>query len=214
MSRNPGRRGRPPRITREDVVRAAFDLGIERLTMRSVAERLGVGVSSIYYHVEGIDELVDCVADELLRSLPRPNEGHDDWEGTLRGIAQALRQLFEGAPGLADRALTDAHWSRLVLRRNEDACRALVEAGFDEETAWLALRAIADFVEAFVVRQRAHHGAGRTDLEHAALVGGRKEYPTLVAALGRLGTDPLERRFEFGLDCLLRGLSSLKEDSR
>jgi AcrR family transcriptional regulator len=198
------RRGRPSRLGREEIVAAALDIGLDRLTIRAVARRLGVGASSIYYHVEGIEQLLELAGDELLRSLS-PEWDRDEWQAETRRAAFWLRNVFERSPGLAEQALRNPGWSRLVCRLNERACHALVDTGLDESDAWLAVRAVADFVEAFVAREQGFEARGYTDLEHV-LRSASGECPTLCAAARQLGGLAQERRFEFGLECLLEGI--------
>jgi AcrR family transcriptional regulator len=69
------RRGRPPRISRDDIVDAACELGIENLTMAAVAERLGVTHQSLYGWVRDRDELIDLVSDRLIRQPTPPTGG-------------------------------------------------------------------------------------------------------------------------------------------
>ena len=58
-------RGRPPRLSRHEIVREALALvrrrGRESLTMRSLAEELGCGPMSLYSHVRDKAELLDAV---------------------------------------------------------------------------------------------------------------------------------------------------------
>jgi AcrR family transcriptional regulator len=208
------RRGRPRRIELDDIVRAALEIGLERLTMRGVAARLGVGLSSLYYHVESANELSRLAGGQMMERLVLPDLGPERWEETARQSARALRVALESTPGLIDRRFGDPRWSEVILKLNELACRRFVRAGFDAATAWLAVRLIADFVEGYVVRKRTHERAGSTDLEEAVRQSGRDEAPTLHTALRQLGSHSLERRFEFGLDCLLRGLRPLRGDAR
>jgi AcrR family transcriptional regulator len=207
-------RGRPRRVELDDIVRAALEIGLERLTMRGVAARLGVGLSTLYYHVESVDELSRLAGGQLMERLVLPEFGPERWEEMARQGALALRAILESTPGLIDRRFGDPRWSEVILQLNELTCRRFVRAGFDPATAWLAVRLIADFVEAYVVRKRTHQRAGSTDLEEAVRQSERAEAPTLHTALRQLGSNNLERRFEFGLDCLLRGLRSMHRDAR
>jgi AcrR family transcriptional regulator len=50
--------GRPPSIDRSMIADAAAEIGLENLTMKAVAERLGVSVTGLYHHVAGRDDLM------------------------------------------------------------------------------------------------------------------------------------------------------------
>jgi len=74
------RRGRPPRISRDHIVDAACEVGIENLTMAAVAERLGVTHQSLYGWVQDRDELIDLVSDRLIRRIEiLPPADPADW---------------------------------------------------------------------------------------------------------------------------------------
>jgi AcrR family transcriptional regulator len=77
MSSEPARRtGRPPRLSRDAIVDAARAVieaeGVERLTMRRIADKVGSSPMAIYRHVRDKDELLVAVLDRLVAELPRP----------------------------------------------------------------------------------------------------------------------------------------------
>ena len=65
MRRDHSTVGRPARLTREALTRAAVRVadaeGLAAVTMRSIASELGTGGGSLYRHVTGRDELVDLI---------------------------------------------------------------------------------------------------------------------------------------------------------
>ncbi|MBL4683025.1 MAG: TetR/AcrR family transcriptional regulator C-terminal domain-containing protein [Nannocystaceae bacterium] len=199
--------GRPGRVGLDEIIDAALAIGLDQVSMRAVARRLGVGASTLYYHVESVEQLRALTGYRLLERLKLELDP-TDWERTVTTAARALRALLERAPGLAETAISDPNWGDPTLRLNEQACRLLADAGFSPADAWLGTRAVADFVEAFVIRARAHASAGHSDLDTAGR--SNRDYPNMSAASAALGDAAPERRFEFGLDCLLRGLRSLR----
>ena len=48
--------GRPPRISRQMIAEAAHQVGLDGLTLRAVADRLGVSIAALYHHVSGKGE--------------------------------------------------------------------------------------------------------------------------------------------------------------
>lgn len=86
------------RLTRALIVNAALELleeeGLERLTLRRLAGRLGVQAPSLYWHVKNKRELLDELAEEMLarefRELPEPGAGQD-WRDWLLKIALGYR---------------------------------------------------------------------------------------------------------------------------
>jgi AcrR family transcriptional regulator len=78
----PRRLGRPPRVTAAQIADAALAIGLDRATVRNVAERLGMSVPGLYHHVRTREELLAMAAAHSLGTLALPeNEGQplEDW---------------------------------------------------------------------------------------------------------------------------------------
>ena len=193
----------------DEIVEAALQVGLDRLTMRRLAARLGVGASTLYYHLESRDELNILVGGYLLRKLRLQLADPNAWEQAMRRGAHELRRVFERVPGLA-RVLSDPRLSDTAMQLNEDACSFLIRAGFAPAEAWLAVRAMADFVGAFVLRAQAWEAAGGSELDHVVAGSEAEAFPALHAARRALGADSVEPRFDFALDCLLGGLRRVR----
>lgn len=93
---------RPRLIDREAVLDAALvvadDQGLDGLTMRAVAERLGVTTMALYRHVSCKAELLDGVVERLLRELPSP-VSEQPWDKQLRLMAADLRTMAKRHSG-------------------------------------------------------------------------------------------------------------------
>ncbi|MEV4052862.1 TetR/AcrR family transcriptional regulator C-terminal domain-containing protein [Amycolatopsis sp. NPDC049688] len=99
----PPRRGPKPKLTTADVVRAAVALAdaddIDAVTMRRVAEHLGVSPMSLYTYVPGRTELLDLMIDHAHGELPAPEPGLG-WRAALTAIAEQQWALFHRHPWL------------------------------------------------------------------------------------------------------------------
>lgn len=198
------RRGRPSRVGVDQILDAALSLGLAKLSMRALAARMKIGASTLYYHVASKEELLGLLGARILERFRLQLDEPARWEQGVRTTARELRKLFDLTPGLAESAMVNPQWRRAIVALHEEGCSYLVRAGFTPADAWLAARLVADFVEDFVVRTAAHRRAGFSDLEHASRMGG----PTLRAAQRALAKDHHERRFEVGLDCIVRGIAA------
>ena len=92
--------GRPSRITRAAIVEAAVAIGLDEVTMTSVAERLDVSVAALYRHVRGRGELVRLAADAQLKDSITPKDVGQHWADLARAYAGMLFASFVGQPGL------------------------------------------------------------------------------------------------------------------
>ena len=99
-SRPSSRGGGPARIDRAAIARAAGEIPLAELSMRSVAERLGVTVSSLYHYVAGRDELFALAAEQTVRRLAHPVDRGQHWAVWFYEWAVYIRRAFVADPGL------------------------------------------------------------------------------------------------------------------
>ena len=100
----PRRRSVPrPQLSREVVVEAALQVlekdGGETLTMRRVADQIGVSASSLYGYVANKEELVQLVLDRIFEEVEVPPTS--SWQETLREFGRALLAMYRRHPGVA-----------------------------------------------------------------------------------------------------------------
>src|SRR5687767_2920874 len=88
------RRGPKPRLTVEDITRAAITLadaeGLDAVSMRRVGEQLGVTAMSLYSYVPGKAELLDLMVDRVYGEVPRLLSD-SGWRERLERIARDAR---------------------------------------------------------------------------------------------------------------------------
>jgi AcrR family transcriptional regulator len=110
------RKGRPD-LGVDAIVRAAVELadaeGLAALSMRRVAERLGVGTMSLYTYVPGKAELVEVMVDTVQGETARPEDVPGGWRARLTAIAEEDYALH-----LRHRWLLDVPTNRAVLGPN------------------------------------------------------------------------------------------------
>src|SRR5262245_14775539 len=98
-------RGPHPSLTHERIARAAIaiadDEGIESVSMRKVAARLRAGTMSLYRYVDGKDDLIDLMIDEVYGEAQcEPHSGN--WRADLARIASDIRSVSLRHPWLAN----------------------------------------------------------------------------------------------------------------
>jgi AcrR family transcriptional regulator len=198
-TRTKPRPGRPPKITRQDVVDAAVALadqdGLAAVSIRGVAARLGVAPMTLYGHVTGADELVDLVvgatiAGAVAKQPPFSGGGR----GALLAFAHGLRVMFLEHP-----AVLDAYRRRPVQDPTGVAVAAgvlssLMADGLDEDDAVGAYATVYAFVVGFVSLE-----IRSVDIDPAALDG----HPTLQRLSGRLTHLFDSAAFDRGLTALV-----------
>ncbi|HKA49821.1 MAG TPA: TetR/AcrR family transcriptional regulator C-terminal domain-containing protein [Candidatus Dormibacteraeota bacterium] len=139
---------------RERLVSAALDLldeaGLEGLTMRTLAERLGMRAASLYWHIRDKEQLLGLLAEAIVAEVPEPASDLP-WRAQLEAFAtdyrDVLRSHRDGARVvMAARPAAPRQYERLV--------RTLLAAGFDGEVAVDACHLLAGtFVPAAVAEE-------------------------------------------------------------
>lgn len=131
-----------PALSRDAVVQAALDVlesvGIEGLSMRVVADRLGVKAASLYWHVRDKEQLLESVAEAIVDRVEVPIS-RSGWREPVAAACDALTELLaahRAAAAVVMASLPAVRRSRLV----HDLARTLALAGLDEpEGAAVAL---------------------------------------------------------------------------
>ena len=169
--RQPGRRARGT-LSAETIVEAAFavagESSVDELSVPMVAKSLGVGVTSIYWHVRNKSELLDAMTDRALRRSGMPAFVESaDWRESLMAHARGVRRAFLGDPVLTDLILIRGALSpmarRLGAQEMDKAIASMVEAGLDRQKALETYSAVSLLVRGSVLLERLaqKHGAAR-----------------------------------------------------
>ena len=197
------RQGRPPTISRADVVDAAARLaeqvGLDRFTMSQLADELGVAPMTAYHHVANRTELVHLVVERLLDRIEIPGPEAGPWDARLKALESNARRELAGIPGI--RTGIDLESSPAAARLADAVLSILDDAGFDERTALLAYGALFTYM------------IGQLDLDVAA---SRRDQPgdalRFAELIGREagGSRPTpDDFFDFGFGLLLTALREL-----
>ncbi len=206
-------------LTKAAIVQAALDLlddvGMDGLTVRALAARLGVQAPALYWHVAGKQALLDEMATQIWRRIAEVMAGLPPelpWRELMTTYAAAVRAGLlghrDGAKAFSGTTLTDPG----VVRRQESTFERLVSQGFTLPDATRALVLLHDFTIGFCVEEQAVvqaadgvYAPGR----RARLVGTDKA-PLAVAAGDVIFGDP-DTRFAELLNLLLGAVAKLSE---
>lgn len=92
--------GRPARLDREMIAHAAYEIGLDRVTMKAVADQLGVSVPGLYHHVEGRDDLMQLAAEYSASRIRLPEEHGQTWPEWLLEWSRVSHRAFLSQPEL------------------------------------------------------------------------------------------------------------------
>jgi AcrR family transcriptional regulator len=145
-------------LDRERVLDAALLVaeseGLERLSMRLLAQQLDVSTMALYRHVANKDDLLDGLVGRLLSELRLPEESLP-WEERLRTLAREMRALANRRPELFVLLLGRRALAPGATGAREVALEALRESGLDEQTAGRYERLLSTMVMGFAFSEAA-----------------------------------------------------------
>ncbi|MBN4666732.1 tetracycline resistance transcriptional repressor TetR [Pandoraea nosoerga] len=154
----------PPRLSRDAVMQAALALlneaGIDALSTRRLAERLGVQSPTLYWHFKNKAELLEAMAEAIMlerhvQTPPGPGERWQDWlVANAHSFRRALLAYRDGARLHAGTRPRPAQLGNI-----EAKTRVLCEAGFTPDQAIGLMIAISRFVVGWVLEEQASSAA-------------------------------------------------------
>jgi AcrR family transcriptional regulator len=224
----PWLRARKPRaaprapLTREAIVEAALRVldreGLEATSMRRVAEELGTGPSSLYWHVRNKDELLQLVFDRVAGELELPPLDPEHWQEQLKTVAREMRRVLAGHRDIARVSLGSIPVGPNVLRVSEWMLALLRGAGLPDRTVVFVGDLFGLYVGAFAFEESLGLASPTgEELAPEQIIAMLRDYwaslpparfPNTVALADELVQGGPDERFEFGLDVIVRGLAA------
>jgi AcrR family transcriptional regulator len=198
---------RPRSLTSTQIATAALAVvdrdGLHSLSMRAVAQELGIGTMSLYRYVTArrdIEELiVDLVLQAMDLSMPRGSAGR-----RLSMLADRMRAAVSEHPAVVPLLLTHRHSSSSLRRWGETMLTVLTDAGLTGKQRVIAFRAILGYVVGALRVEYLGALSGPGTAALAALPA--EEFPILSETAAQAQTIPANEEFRRGFDILLRGL--------
>lgn len=232
--RQPGpsaRRGRGPKpgLEVDRVVAAAVETadrdGLQALSMRRIARRLGVTAMTLYTYVPGKAELVDLMTDAVYGELEYDGHPPGGWRTRLESVARRNRDLHRRHPWLCHVVTGRPPLGPHLMAKYEHELGALDGVGLTDVEMDAVLTLVLDFVSSSArSTQEAARTAAQTGADDAQWWAanepllGRFLDPGRYPLAARVGSaagnahgaayDP-EHAFEFGLQRVLDGISVL-----
>lgn len=215
-------------LTRGQIVTEAVRLldseGSDALTMRKLAARLGVGATSIYWHVANRHELIELVIDEIYGEIEIPDlDPAPDWRAATWRVAHSLRSGIVRHPWMVSvldhlAAGLGGPNANLLTER----MLALFErAGFDLREAERALNTLSGYVVGIAMSEAAWHTAlarqGQSEqewIDEAQRVAEKttEDYPRLRELVAHYQSvdaqNSMDEDFDYGLERVLDGLQA------
>jgi TetR/AcrR family transcriptional regulator, tetracycline repressor protein len=229
----PGGRSRQP-LTRdlivEEAIAAIDENGLNALTMRALGHRLGVEAMALYRYVNGREDLLEGVVDNLFDRIRVDPDGRSDpldgWQAVLQLLAHSVRAVAVKHPKVFPLMATrhpSAPWLRPPLRSLrivDEFIGGLTLRGFTDRQAVEAYRIFTSFLLGHLLLEVAELGATTGPVEEPLDEGDAPvpspggsihvtDYPALMRTADMLAEDHTDAEFEASLEALLDRLDLL-----
>jgi Tetracyclin repressor-like, C-terminal domain/Bacterial regulatory proteins, tetR family len=207
-------------LSRERILRTAILLadrgGIESLSMRKIAQELGVQAMSLYNHVANKDDMLDGIVDIVVSEIEVPDLGVE-WKTAMRRRANSAHAVLLRHPWATMPIVSRINVGPAMLRYIDATLGCLCEAGFSFEIVDRAWNAIDSHIYGFTL-QELNFPIAAAEYAKAA----QNYLPNIPAEkypyMNRLTQHLIDGHydgiadFNFGLELILSGLDSDRED--
>lgn len=190
------------------------EAGLEKLTLRRLAARLGVQAPAIYWHFHNKQDLLDEMATQVMQELAEQLPASDtveNWPDWCIQFGERLRRTLlayrDGARMFSGTYLTDAS----LYAAMETNLRILVKSGFTLRQAVVGLTSLYSYTVGFVIEEQAVEleqgkASPQYDLEKRNARIDKEKYPLAYAA-GKEMFLAYDGRFAEGLGLIVAGMS-------
>ena len=205
-------------LSRDRVLQGAIAVadagGIGALTIRTLAQELGVKPMSVYHYVANKDEILDGIVDLVFGEFELPVAG-DDWRQEMRRRADSARRVLRRHPWATALLQSRLNAGPATLRHHNAIIGTLRGAGFTVEQPAHAFALIDSYLYGFAMSETALPIHGPESVAALADMMVQRfpvdEYPHLfeftTEHIMRPGYD-FGAEFDFGLNLILDGLAS------
>jgi AcrR family transcriptional regulator len=181
----------------------ADEQGLDAVTMRAVAGRVGVTAMALYPHVSSKDDLLNGLVDHLLAELSRPDPGQP-WRDRLRALGRSARELAHRHPAVAPLLFTRPAVTPGAVMVVEIIYQGLLDAGVPAGEVARVERLVSTFVLGFAISETGGRFGTGDPRERRALLEGI-ELPAHHTLITQLETRvSWDAEFESDLDDLIR----------
>lgn len=215
--------GRRAPLSRDRVLRAAVALadetGIESLSMRKLAQELGVVPMALYKHVANKEQLLDGMVDVVVGEI-EPPDPESDWKSAVRRRILSARRALVGHPWAARVIQSRSRPTPVVLAYMDSVIGMFRTGGFSVDLTHHVMHALGSRMLGFTQELFGASSGPEPDAPAPASAEDAGQYPYVAELAGAVaheegsvvggGCDD-QFEFEFSLDLLLDGFERLRQ---
>ena len=223
-NQTPEPEGDKPRLSKRTVTENALKLadadGLDALSIRKLAQHLGVTPMALYWHFRSKEDLLEGVAEQVWGEIDTEVDPDAPWWAQLQGLMETLVSVLRAHSAAAQLLLEHEKRNEAALRATETVLEILRSAGFDATYAstiarsalWSGITLVMSepgFKPELTAEERTEMQR-RNQVQLAMLPTAR--YPRLVECAGPMTTcDDPEFHYRFGIEMFVDGVRAAAE---
>lgn len=216
--------GERPRLSKRAVTERALKLadadGLDALTIRKLAQDLGVTPMALYWHFRSKDELLEGLAERIWSEIDVNVDSAVPWAAQLRGLLESLLRVLRAHPAGSEVLLHSEKQGEAWSNAAEVTLGLLRDAGFDPDMASAIARST---LWTGIMLVMSEPGAAwltddeRIEVQRKKQVGLASlppaKYPRLVeCAVPMTACDDPDQHYEFGVRLFIGGVEAIAAD--
>ncbi|MFC4056047.1 TetR/AcrR family transcriptional regulator [Actinomadura syzygii] len=212
------RGGRRPKLTREAIIETAVNIadaeGLEAVSIRRIANELGVRAMSLYTHIAAKQDILDLMYDQVAEEVLLEGELPDDWREAMLRITRREREVGLKHPWMFELSRLSPRVGPNGLRHAEQSLAAASRLADDPESMLAIITTVDYYMLGYTLREQHVREAGMDGLQRAQTSLVEQEYVRILMETGEFPhLKPLfdagiviQDDFEQGLNWLLDGI--------
>jgi len=189
------------KIDKSFIIQSAIELlqenGIQKLSIRNVADKLNIKGASLYWHIKNKSELLELVSEEICKNIIYPNE-NDLWETQMIELTSQYREILlkvrDSAYVLIETPPTTPFRLKLIKKIYE----LFVQLGMKKEDIFSASWILNNYVTSFVIEE----------YRFKEFNNEKNTSPPIEGLPFDILNMDMDKEFQFGLEVLMAGFKS------
>ncbi|WP_123042531.1 TetR/AcrR family transcriptional regulator [Cohnella candidum] len=218
-----------PQISEDRILEASWELlreeGIEKFSLRRLADRLGIQAPSLYWYFKSKQELYQRLANQVSKMILEEFHSEGDWKEQLTGLAVTVRSVLSRYPCSTQLMMMTLPHEPDIIRFTNRMLLCVESTPLEQEQKMQVVTTLVNYVFFFVLDDYQHERNVSAMLkDHAELPS--HEMIRLLDSMSeqdaglfrRMFTNGLfelmgtDRAFEFGLKLILLGIEQVIQE--
>jgi TetR/AcrR family transcriptional regulator, tetracycline repressor protein len=213
--------GERPRLSKRTVTEQALKLadadGLDALTVRKLAQHLGVTPMALYWHFRSKEDLLEGVAEQVWSEIDVHVDPSAPWWAQLQGGLESLLRVLRAHPSAPQLVLEHEKRNEAALRATEATLEILRSAGFDAEHAAEIARSTLWTGIMLVMSETGYHPElsaderaefqRRNQIELAMLPAAK--YPRLIQSAAQMANCDPDLHYRLGVELFIAGVRAM-----